>query len=115
MLIANNRLKMRLGHEDQAVIQGDPDRLKQLLLNLVNNAIAYTPDGGTVTLSLHRRPDNWVRVAVADTGVGIAPEDLPHIFDRFWRQDKARSRKLGGSGLGLSIAKSIVEAHGGRI
>ena len=115
MLIANNRLKMRLGHEDQAVIQGDPDRLKQLLLNLVNNAIAYTPDGGTVTLSLHRRPDNWVRVAVADTGVGIAPEELPHIFDRFWRQDKARSRKLGGSGLGLSIAKSIVEAHGGRI
>ena len=115
MLIANNRLKMRLGHEDQAVIQGDPDRLKQLLLNLVNNAIAYTPDGGTVTLCLHRRPDNWVRVAVADTGVGIAPEDLPHIFDRFWRQDKARSRKLGGSGLGLSIAKSIVEAHGGRI
>lgn len=115
VLIANNRVKVRLGHEDQAVIQGDPDRLKQLLLNLVNNAIAYTPEGGSVTLSLHRRPDGWVRVAVTDTGVGIAPDDLPHIFDRFWRHDKARSRKLGGSGLGLSIAKSIVEAHGGRI
>lgn len=115
LLIANHRLKVRLGHEDQAVVQGDPDRLKQLMLNLVNNAIAYTPDGGTVTLSLHRRPDDWVRVAVADTGVGIAADDLPHIFDRFWRHDKARSPKLGGSGLGLSIAKSIVEAHGGRI
>ena len=115
ILIANHRLKVRLGHEDQAVVQGDPDRLKQLLLNLVNNAIAYTPDDGTVTLSLHRRPDGWVRIAVADTGVGIAPEDQAHIFDRFWRHDKARSRKLGGSGLGLSIAKSIAEAHGGRI
>lgn len=115
LLIANNRLKVRLGHEDQAVVQGDPDRLKQLLLNLINNAIAYTPDGGVVTLSLHRRPDGWVRVVVSDTGAGIAPDDLPRIFDRFWRQDKARSRKLGGSGLGLSIAKSIVDAHGGRI
>ena len=114
-LIANQRLKVRLGHEDQAMIQGDPDRLKQLLLNLVNNAIAYTPDGGTVTLSLYRRPDGWVRITVADTGVGIAAEDLPHIFDRFWRHDKARSRTLGGSGLGLSIAKSIAEAHDGRI
>ncbi|MEZ4770322.1 MAG: ATP-binding protein [Caldilineales bacterium] len=114
-LIANGRLRVRLGHEDQAVVQGDPDRLKQLLLNLVNNAIAYTPQGGTVTLSLYRRPDDWVRMVVADTGVGIAAEDLPHIFDRFWRHDKARSRTLGGSGLGLSIAKSIAEAHGGRI
>lgn len=115
LLSANGRLKVRLGHEDQAVIQGDPDRLKQLLLNLVNNAIAYTPDGGTVTLSLYRRPDGWVRVMVADTGVGIAPDDLSHIFDRFWRHDKARNRKFGGSGLGLSIAKSIAEAHGGQI
>jgi heavy metal sensor kinase len=115
LLMANGRIKVRLGHEDQAQVQGDADRLKQLLLNLVSNAIAYTPAEGSVTLSLHRRPDNWVRVTVADTGVGIAPEDLPHIFDRFWRVDRARTRAAGGSGLGLSIAMSIAEAHGGTL
>ncbi len=115
LLMANGRVKVRLGHEDQAQVQGDPDRLKQLLLNLVSNAIAYTPPGGLVTLSLHRRPDGWVRVNVTDTGVGIAPEDLPHIFDRFWRVDRARGRAAGSSGLGLSIAQSIAEAHGGSI
>lgn len=115
LLMADGRVKVRLGHEDQAQVQGDADRLKQLLLNLVGNAIAYTPAGGVVTLSLHRRPDGWVRVTVADTGVGIAPEDLAHIFDRFWRVDRARTREAGGSGLGLSIARSIAEAHGGGI
>lgn len=115
LMMANGRIKVRLGHEDQAQVQGDADRLKQLLLNLVSNAIAYTPPDGVVTLSLHRRPDGWVRVSVSDTGVGIAPEDLPHIFDRFWRVDRARTRSAGGSGLGLSIAQSIAEAHGGRI
>lgn len=115
LLMANGRVKVRLGHEDQAQVHGDADRLKQLLLNLVSNAIAYTPADGVVTLSLHRRPDGWVRVSVSDTGVGIAPEDLPHIFDRFWRVDRARTRAAGGSGLGLSIARSIAEAHGGSI
>ncbi len=114
-LMANGRVKVRLGHEDQAQVHGDADRLKQLLLNLLSNAIAYTPAGGAVTLSLHCRPDGWVRVTVADTGIGIAPEDQPHIFDRFWRVDRARTRAAGGSGLGLSIAKSIAEAHGGAI
>lgn len=115
LLMANGRAKVRLGHEDQAQVQGDADRLKQLLLNLVSNAIAYTPADGAVTLSLHRRPDGWVRVTVADTGIGIAPEDQARIFDRFWRIDRARTRAGGGSGLGLSIAKSIAEAHGGSI
>ncbi len=114
-LMANGRQKVRLGHEDQALVQGDADRLKQLLLNLVSNAIAYTPEGGTVTLSLNLRPDGWVRVCVADTGIGISSENLPHIFDRFWRVDRARTRKAGGSGLGLSIARSIAEAHGGTL
>ena len=113
--MANGRQKVRLGHEDQALVQGDADRLKQLLLNLVSNAIAYTPEGGTITLSLNLRPDGWVRVCVADTGIGISSENLPHIFDRFWRVDRARTRKAGGSGLGLSIAKSIAEAHGGTL
>ncbi|GAB4548561.1 MAG: HAMP domain-containing sensor histidine kinase [Anaerolineae bacterium] len=105
------RVTIRLGHEDQAIVEGDPDRLKQLLLNLVDNALKYTPVGGAVTLSLYRDQE-WVRVSVADTGVGIPPEVLPHIFDRFYRaQQKGRK----GAGLGLSIAHWIAEAHGGHL
>jgi two-component system OmpR family sensor kinase len=103
-----------LGSEDQAQVMGDRDRLKQLLLNLVDNAIKYTPSGGEVRLSLER-DTQWVRVTVSDTGIGIPTEDLPRIFDRFYRVDKARSREMGGSGLGLAIAKWITDAHGGRI
>ena len=102
---------IRLGHEDQAIVEGDPDRLKQLLLNLIDNALKYTPPGGTVTLSLYRDPE-WVRVSVEDTGVGIPPDVLPHIFDRFYRAQR-EGRK--GVGLGLSIARWIAEAHGGRL
>ncbi|HID63510.1 MAG TPA: hypothetical protein EYP49_12340 [Anaerolineae bacterium] len=105
-------VEVKLGHEDQAVVMGDADRLKQLLLNLVDNAIKYTPPGGEVRLSLYRE-QGWVQVAVSDTGMGIPPEDLPHIFERFYRTDKARRR--GGTGLGLSIAKWIAEAHGGHL
>ncbi|MER2600709.1 MAG: ATP-binding protein [Caldilineales bacterium] len=115
VMIAQGRVKVRLGDEDQAQVLGDADRLKQVLLNLVSNAIAHTPAGGSVTLGLRCRPDGWVRLIVADTGVGIAAQDLPFIFNRFWRADRARSRAAGGSGLGLSIARSIVEAHGGSI
>jgi signal transduction histidine kinase len=80
----------------------------------MDNAIKYTPSGGQVTLSFGREGD-WVRVSVADTGIGIPAKDLPHIFDRFYRVDKARSREKGGTGLGLAICKWIAEAHGGRI
>ena len=104
---------LRLGAEDQAMVQGDADRLRQLLLNLVVNALKYTPAGGEVTLGM-RRSDGWVQVAVSDTGVGIAPEDLAHIFDRFYRADPSRARS-GGFGLGLPIAQWIAQAHGGRI
>lgn len=107
-------LHVTLGHEDQAVVSGDPDRLRQLFLNLVDNAVKYTPRGGRLSLSWGRE-DGWVRVDVSDTGVGIPGEDLPHIFDRFYRVDKARSRGQGGTGLGLSIAQWIAQAHGGRI
>ena len=105
---------VRLGAEDQATVMGDPDRLRQLLLNLAENAVKYTPSGGQVTLALERQ-DGWVRVDVADTGIGIPAEDLPHIFERFYRVDKARSRERGGTGLGLSIAQWIAQAHGGRL
>jgi heavy metal sensor kinase len=99
---------------DQVVILGDEDRLKQLLLNLVDNAIKYTLPGGAVRLSL-AKDKGWANLLVSDTGIGIPAEDLPHIFDRFYRVDKARSRAQGGSGLGLAIAKWIVQAHGGAI
>jgi signal transduction histidine kinase len=107
-----NGIEVKLGHEDQAVVMGDADRLRQLLLNLVDNAIKYTPAGGEVRLSLYHK-QGWVQVAVRDTGMGIFPEDLPHIFERFYSTDRARRR--GGTGLGLSIAKWIAEAHGGHL
>jgi two-component system OmpR family sensor kinase len=105
------RVAIRLGHEDQAIIEGDPDRLKQLLLNLIDNALKYTPPEGQVTISLYRDQDG-VRVSVADNGVGIPPDVLPQIFDRFYRAQR-EGRK--GVGLGLSIARWIAEAHNGRL
>ncbi len=105
-------LEIRLGEEDQALVLGDRDRLKQLLLNLVQNAVDHTPDGGQVTLSL-RREKGWAHLSVADTGSGIPPEDLPHIFERFYRVEKGRRR--GGAGLGLAIAQWIAQAHEGEI
>lgn len=118
-------VKVALGSEDQAQVVGDPDRLKQLFLNLLDNAIRYTPSGGAVTLSFACEGDA-VRVEVKDTGAGIPEKDLPRIFDRFYRVDKARARDPssfdsrsgssgGGTGLGLAISKWIVDQHGGRI
>ena len=106
--------KLAIGRQDNLKIRGDTQRLKQLLGNLVDNAIRYTPEGGTITVSLFRDGE-WARLEVADTGIGIVPEHLPHIFDRFYRVDKARSRVSGGSGLGLAIVKGIAEQHGGKV
>ena len=88
-------------------------RLRQAVGNLVTNAIRHTPAGGTVTPALRARTATHVLIDVADTGTGIAAEDLPHVFDRFWRAEKSRSRQTGGSGLGLAIVRKLVEAHGG--
>jgi len=99
---------------DQAYVLGDEDRLRQLILNLIDNAIKYTPPGGTVGLSLSKS-NGTAEIEVSDTGVGISFEDLPRVLDRFYRVDKARSRNLAGSGLGLSIARWIAQAHGGDI
>ena len=93
----------------------DEDRLGQVLTNLTANGIQYTPEGGTVTISAERK-NGELQISVADTGVGIPPEHLAHIFTRFYRVDKSRSRASGGgSGIGLTIARHLVEAHGGRI
>ena len=92
----------------------DVDRIGQVLGNLLDNALCHTPAGGTITLSC-RRNERWVEFVVVDTGEGIAPQHLGHVFDRFYRADTARDRSRGGSGIGLSIAKALTEAHGGRI
>ncbi|HQY93457.1 HAMP domain-containing sensor histidine kinase [Caldilinea sp.] len=107
-------LEIRLGSEDQALVRGDRDRLRQVLVNLAENAVKYTHEGGVVTFSLENQT-GWVLISVADTGIGISAEQQALIFDRFYRSDKARSRELGGSGLGLSIAQRIAHAHNGKI
>lgn len=112
--LAGSARTVTLGHEDAATVNGDRDRLKQLLLNLVQNALAHTPPGTRVTLSLFRDPDA-ARLEVTDDGPGIPAEHLPHVFERFYRADKARSRSRGGTGLGLPIAKWIAGAHGGSV
>ncbi|HET7271994.1 MAG TPA: ATP-binding protein, partial [Rubrobacter sp.] len=97
-----------------SLIEGDPDRLEELFLILLDNAIKYTLPGEQVTLKLCRR-DGSAEVLVHDDGVGITPEDLSHVFERFYRADPARTRDPGGTGLGLPIARWIAEAHGGHI
>ncbi|MGQ9734101.1 MAG: ATP-binding protein, partial [Candidatus Bipolaricaulia bacterium] len=92
----------------------DSDRIEQVLHNLLSNAERYTPAGGKITLAVKDRPEEVV-VSVTDTGKGISPEELPHIFERFYRGEQSRARRHGGAGLGLAIAKQLVEAHGGRI
>lgn len=99
---------------DQVSVLGDADRLKQLILNLADNAVKYTVDGGAVRLGLSKSATQ-AQIMIADTGIGIPEDDLPYIFDRFYRVDKARTRAHGGSGLGLSIVKWIVDVHGGTI
>lgn len=100
--------------EESATLELDEDKMTQALINLVSNSLKFTPEGGKVTLTL-TEDSKEVCMAVADTGVGISEEDLPHIFERFFRADVSRNKKTGGSGIGLAIVKSIVETHGGRV
>ena len=108
---------------EPVTVLGDPTRLRQLFLNLITNAIKYTPPGGEVEIAL-RHAEHTTVFTVRDTGIGIAAADLPYIFDRFWRADRARSRRVtpegasterGGFGLGLAISQWIAQAHGGTI
>ncbi|GEM_PF-598642 len=114
-VLARDRVHIKITEIDQVVVNGDRDRLEQVLINLVSNAIKYTPAGGDVFLSLAKVGEN-ARIIVRDTGIGIPPKDLPHIFERFYRAEKSRSRSMdGGFGLGLSISQWIVNHHGGHI
>ena len=102
---------------EEGVVDGDARRLRQLFLNLITNAIKYTSSGGRVELSLSQRVGNEIAFTVRDTGIGMSAADLSHVFERFWRADRARSRtsERGGFGLGLAISQWIAQAHGGRI
>jgi two-component system OmpR family sensor kinase len=115
-VLVQGKLKMRLGDMDQVLVCGDRDRLKQVLVNLIGNAINYTPANGEVVVALGKE-QNQARLTVSDTGPGIPAEDLPHIFERFYRGEKSRTRSKDGKGfgLGLSIAYWIVRNHNGRI
>jgi len=100
--------------ENFSVVQGDPDMIYQVLINLIENAVSYTQPGGEIMISASAGPEE-VRVDVRDNGIGIPPESLPRVFERFYRVDKARSREQGGTGLGLSIVKHIIDAHRGSV
>jgi heavy metal sensor kinase len=114
VLCQEKGLSFQLGQTQDLVVKGDETRLRELFMNLLDNAIRYTPTPGTISISL-RREGQMAVVAITDTGVGIPAEDIPFIFERFYRVDKSRSRAEGGSGLGLAICRHIAEAHGGKI
>ncbi len=114
LLAEEKRISLTSDGTDPVDVEADPSRLKQVVVNLLDNAIKYTPEGGNVSISVKRR-DHRAVLEVADSGLGISADDLPHVFERFYRADKARSRQMGGTGLGLSIVRSICLAHGGQV
>jgi len=114
ILCREKGLTLQLSSFDKVFVYADKRSLRSLMVNILGNAIRYTPGGGTISVGL-RREEQLAVVTIRDTGIGIPPEDLPHIFKRFYRVDKARSRNVGGSGLGLSICKQIIDIHKGKI
>jgi signal transduction histidine kinase len=115
-VLTRDRIKLSLGNIDQVLVCGDRDRLKQVIVNLIGNSINYTPKGGEIVVGLGKVSAR-AQLTVTDNGPGIPPEDLPHIFERFYRGEKSRTRQKDGKGfgLGLSIAYWIVRNHAGRI
>ncbi|MEQ1795690.1 MAG: ATP-binding protein [Nitrospira sp.] len=113
-LAEDRRIQLTMESQSVPLVQGDAGRLTQLIVNLLDNALAYTPPDGHITIRLNPTPGQ-VRLQIEDTGAGIAPEHLPRLFERFYRADPARDRESGGTGLGLAIVKDIAEAHGGTV
>jgi heavy metal sensor kinase len=113
-LAADKEIKFAVDTQANLVVNGDKVKLRQLFINILENAVRYTPTGGNISVSLVRKELNTL-TTISDTGIGIPPEHLPHIFERFYRVDKARSRADGGVGLGMAIAKYIADSHGGKI
>jgi len=114
VIAAERDIAMRAESLAPVMVTGDPTRLRQLFTNLLDNAVNYTPDSGRVTVTLDRTGEG-ARARVADTGIGIASQDLPRIFERFYRADAARVQNTEGTGLGLAISRSVVQAHHGHI
>ncbi len=113
--IGARNLKMLVQVDDDcSSVRGDETRLREVFDNLLDNAVKFSNEGGEIRLAATRRGDS-IALSVSDEGIGVSKEDLPRIFERFYRADKARSRELGGTGLGLSIVKHIAQLHGGRV
>ncbi len=108
-------VQVRLEGAPSVVAEVDPDRMRQVIQNLLHNAVRFTPQGGTVRVRADRTSDGRVRIEVEDEGPGIPPEDLPYVFEPFYRADRSRSRQTGGSGLGLTVVRRLVGAHGGTV
>jgi signal transduction histidine kinase len=113
-LAQDKGIKFIVDAKEDLIVNGDKVKLRQLFINILENAVRYTPGEGTISISLVRNDTNAL-AAIRDSGIGIPPEHLPHIFERFYRVDKARSRADGGVGLGMAIAKYIADSHGGKI
>ena len=113
-LAADKGIKFSVDAPENLLVSGDKVKLRQLFINILENAVRYTQDGGSISVSMLKKDTDAV-IKISDTGIGIPPEHLPHIFERFYRVDKARSRADGGVGLGLAIAKYIVDSHHGKI
>jgi signal transduction histidine kinase len=113
-LAQDKGIKLTVDAKEDLIVNGDKVKLRQLFINILENAVRYTPNDGNISVSLVRSELDAL-VTITDTGIGIPPEHLPHIFERFYRVDKARSRAEGGVGLGLAIAKFIADSHGGKI
>ncbi|MDQ0114285.1 two-component system histidine kinase PnpS [Paenibacillus harenae] len=112
---ARKNIKLHMQIEPGLYMEADEDRLRQIMMNLLANGINYTPEGGRVSIKVHARGEEYIHFQISDSGIGIPKKDLPRIFERFYRVDKARSRSSGGTGLGLSIVKHLVELHKGSI
>jgi two-component system phosphate regulon sensor histidine kinase PhoR len=108
------QLAYEISGQLQVTVEADRDRLRQIIINLLHNSIQYTPPNGKVLIAWETTQDK-LQISVSDSGIGIPHEDLPHVFERFFRVDRARSRQSGGTGLGLSITKHLVEMHKGHI